>query len=292
MKLQIPQPTPITLDTDIDFMFTTPGILLKEGNQRLFNKVIISLRDKPTRKSAAINLDRIRCCIGDDFGYQPTDSTIWTSIRSRNIHRLTRNFLWKCMHNIYRIGQFWEHIPTLETVALCPTCRITESMEHIMLECQAPGQQQLWRLTEQLWRLRYHPWPKLNWGLLLGCNLSRFKSSKGKLIPAKNRFFAIIVSTAMQLIWNLRNERTFETNSLAFEAEVHNRSVSMINAALKRDCLLTNRNRFGPLALRKHLVLATWSGTLLNEDSLPDDWINSKRVLVGIRPITRKIGVG
>ncbi|KAJ7642518.1 hypothetical protein B0H17DRAFT_960125 [Mycena rosella] len=62
------------------------------GTERLFTKIIKSLRDKPTRKSTASNLDRIRCCIEETFGYQPTDSAIWTSIRSNNIHRLTRIF--------------------------------------------------------------------------------------------------------------------------------------------------------------------------------------------------------
>jgi hypothetical protein len=90
----------------------------------------------------------------------------------------------------------------------------------------------------------------------------------------------------------LRNERVLQTFTLATSNEIHNRWVSMINSALKRDKLLSNRVRFGSLAIKKQLVLNTWSGTLLDEDSLPDDWINSKGVLVGIRPATRKNGVG
>ncbi|KAJ7762994.1 hypothetical protein B0H16DRAFT_1219920, partial [Mycena metata] len=69
---------------------------------------------------------------------------------------------------------------------------------------------------------------------------------------------------------------------------IHNRWVSLINRALKRDILLTNQARFGSLAIKKQVVLNTWSGTLLEEDSLPDDWTKSKGVLVGIRPITRR----
>ncbi|KAJ7896141.1 hypothetical protein B0H13DRAFT_1624162 [Mycena leptocephala] len=161
-----------------------------------------------------------------------------------------------------------------------------------MLECNAPGQQQVWQLTERLWRLRFSTWPKLNWGLLLGCGLARFTSPNGKRAPSKNRFFTIIVSTSMYLIWNLRNKRVFETHTLASEAEIHDRWVELINSALKRDQLLTNRARFGSLATKKQLVLDTWSGALLDEDSLPDDWIKMKGVLVGIRPNTRNNGVG
>ncbi|KAJ7477435.1 hypothetical protein FB451DRAFT_1032759 [Mycena latifolia] len=99
-------------------------------------------------------------------------------------------------------------------------------------------------------------------------------------------FFTITVLTSMHFIWNLSNEKLFETKTLAFEAEIHNRWVSMINSTLKRDKLLTNRARFGSLATKKQLVLDTWSGTLLDEESLPDDWIKLKGVLVGIRPNT------
>jgi hypothetical protein len=64
------------------------------------------------------------------------------------------------------------------------------------------------------------------------------------------------------------------------------------NTALKRDKLLTNRAHFGSLEIKKQLVLDTWSGALLDEDSLPDDWTRSEGVLVGIRPITRNNRVG
>ncbi|KAJ6482673.1 hypothetical protein C8R45DRAFT_831025 [Mycena sanguinolenta] len=66
----------------------------------------------------------------------------------------------------------------------------------------------------------------------------------------------------------------------------------MVNAALKRDIRLTNKIRFGGLSLRRQLVLDTWSGTLADEDSLPDDWINTKGVLVGIWPINNRFGIG
>ncbi|KAJ7735928.1 hypothetical protein B0H16DRAFT_1326836, partial [Mycena metata] len=113
-------------------------------------------------------------------------------------------------------------------------------------------------------------------GLILGCSLARFKSHTRKPVPAQNRFYTIIVTISMKLIWNLRNERMFETHCAATDKEIHNRWVSLINSALKRDILLTNQARFGSLAIKKQVVLNTWSGTLLEEDSLPDDWTKSK----------------
>ncbi|KAJ6490089.1 hypothetical protein C8R45DRAFT_1053237 [Mycena sanguinolenta] len=205
----------------------------------------------PSRNILAVGFFQIRCSVQDEFDFEPTDAAIWSSIRSANIHRLTRNFLWKCLHNVFHVGEVWDHVPNLEFLGECQTCRVPESMEHILLESNARGQNQVWHLAEKLWKSRYQNWPNLNWGLVLGCGLTRFKSLLGMIVPAKNRFFTII-----------------------------------------RDIILTNKIRFGGLSLRRQLVLDTWSGTLADEDSLPDDWINTKGVLVGIWPINNRFGIG
>ncbi|KAJ6460550.1 hypothetical protein C8R45DRAFT_842622 [Mycena sanguinolenta] len=167
-----------------------------------------------------------------------------------------------------------------------------ESMEHILLECEKPGRREVWRLTESLWQLKFSDWPKMNWGLLLRCGLARFWSSQGKILPAKNRLFPIVVSISMRIIGYLRNQCVFETHSSPSEQEINSHWVSMMNATLRQDQLLTNTARFGDLAIKKQLVLNTWGGTLFDEDSLPDDWTKTKGVLVGIQLITREIGVG
>jgi hypothetical protein len=132
----------------------------------------------------------------------------------------------------------------------------------------------------------------MNWGLILGCNLLRFKSGNGIAIPAKGRLFAILVSVAWHLIWKLRVSRVISSpDRIPTEAEIHNQWLKSINRALQRDRLLTDKIKFGPLALKKQLVLNTWSGLLFNEDSLPDDWTH-EGVLVGMRPMTAKIGIG
>ncbi|KAJ7216254.1 hypothetical protein C8J57DRAFT_1096174, partial [Mycena rebaudengoi] len=116
----------------------------------------------------------------------------------------------------------------------------------------------------------------------LGCNLVKFKSDKGVIQPAKGRLFAILVSVAWHLIWNLRCSRGIATpDRILTTAQIHNQWLNAVNAALRRDRLLTDEIKFGPLRLKKQLVLNTWSGLLMDEDSLPDD-STSEGVLVGI----------
>jgi hypothetical protein len=52
----------------------------------------------------------------------------------------------------------------------------------------------------------------------------------------------------------------------------HNHWLRLVNSALRHDRILTDKVKFGPPVLRKQIVLNTWSGLLMDEDSLPDDW--------------------
>ncbi|KAJ6512809.1 hypothetical protein C8R45DRAFT_813174, partial [Mycena sanguinolenta] len=112
------------------------------------------------------------------------------------IQRKTRNFLWKCVHNIFRLGDFWKHIDNLQVFSLCTHCKVDKALKYIMLESAAPGQHQIWALCARLWSYKYSlsTWPQLSWGVLLGCNLLKFTSTTGKPIPNKQRLFVVLVS--------------------------------------------------------------------------------------------------
>ncbi|KAJ7882339.1 hypothetical protein B0H13DRAFT_1573459, partial [Mycena leptocephala] len=65
--------------------------------------------------------------------------------------------------------------------------------------------------------------------------------------------------------------------------EVHNRWVKIMNERLEIDINLTNRSKYGKQhALSPALVLDTWRRTLLDEGTLPADWLREPGVLVGI----------
>ncbi|KAJ7195055.1 hypothetical protein GGX14DRAFT_377294, partial [Mycena pura] len=256
---------------------------ISQGSQQLFTKILKGRRPQPFRKATFINLDRIRCSVHELSQYTPTDEMIWKFIRSTNLRRLHRELFWKSIHNIFRVGDFWTHIENLETIVVCPTCAVPESLEHIAMECDASGAKLIWQLTEKLWSMKYSNWPILSWGLILGCNLVKFKHSNGKIIPAMGRLFAILVSTAWHTIWNIRNDKVLKNpHRNITDVEIHNRWLKSVNSALGRDRILTNKIKFGNLALNKDLVLRTWSGLLMNEDALPDDWTYTVGVLVGI----------
>ncbi|KAJ7269036.1 hypothetical protein C8J57DRAFT_947103, partial [Mycena rebaudengoi] len=137
----------VELDTQVDVMFENPGMLLCRGSQRYFTKIIKSLRTRPYRKNTFTNLDRIRCSVEEVSGHTASDETIWKSVRSVTLQCLTREFYWKCIHNTFKVGDYWSHINTLESRGRCSVCDVTETLEHIALECEVPGQKIIWNLT-------------------------------------------------------------------------------------------------------------------------------------------------
>jgi hypothetical protein len=190
------------------------------------------------------------------------------------------------------VGDFWYHIDTLELQGRCHVCGVPETLEHIALECDAPGQKLIWDLTREIWSKKYDRFPEMSWGLVLGCNLVKFKTVKGVILPEKGRLFAILVSIAWHQIWNLRTTRVITSpGKIISTTENFNQWLKAVNGALQRDRLLTDRLSFGPLAIKKQLVLNTWSGLLKDEDSPPDNWTH-EGFLVGMRPINDRHGIG
>ncbi|KAJ7860650.1 hypothetical protein B0H13DRAFT_2237362 [Mycena leptocephala] len=227
-------------------------------------------------------LDRTRYAVKAQCGKVPMDEDIWQSIRHKDIDRRVRNFLWRSMHQSYKCGTYWRNIPSFEHWAVCPVCDVEETIEHILFECNAPGQELIWNLCRELWEKKYNTMPNMSFGLVLGCGFAEFRNSKGKKMAQANRFFKIIVSESAFLRWKIRCERVISGESPHSESEIHNRWVACINKRLKIDRLLTDRSRYGSRAMDTKTVLKTWDGVLMDNQNLPDNWIWQSGVLVGI----------
>ncbi|KAJ7249023.1 hypothetical protein C8J57DRAFT_1079970 [Mycena rebaudengoi] len=165
------------------------------------------------------------------------------------------------IHNTFRVGDFWSYTDTPEIRGRCHLCNTPKTLEHIALDCDTtPDRKIMWSLTVQLWSGKYADWPTWGWGLILGCNQIRFKSPKGTSLPGKARLFAILVSIVWYLTWSLRGDRVVRNPEMIPSAESNqNCWLKAVNTVLQRDCILTNKTKFGPLVLKKQLVLNIWS---------------------------------
>ncbi|KAJ7191841.1 ribonuclease H-like protein [Mycena pura] len=266
---------------------TLPGLRLQGNRQKNFYR---SIREEKTEKlrarpSTANKLKVIRDAVYDTFGREVTDAQIWNSLLVKDFLPRPSQFFWKCVHNAHKVGSYWTHIPDCGDRATCRDCGEPEDLEHILVRCESPGREMIWAAAQTLWLERQKTWPEISLGTILGCGLAEFRDSRGKIDRGAQRLYRVLISESAYLIWRLRNERVIDRDGEpASEEEIMNKFKFAINQRLQMDRLLANRPRRGKLPrLPPKLVLATWSGIMDNEHSLPTDWLGEPRVLVGNR---------
>ncbi|KAK0486816.1 ribonuclease H-like protein [Armillaria luteobubalina] len=256
-------------ETDIDLEFNVDRAKLSSLTQSQAYHLIQSLKSIKAWPSAEQIVKQVSETIKDINGVEPLHSRLWSSIRSKDTSRQVRGFLWKALQNTFKIGSFWE--------CECPHCKVTESMEHILVDCNIEGQALLWRLARELWEERGNKWIPQTLGLALGSTLVQIKTKKGKVNRASTRLYHILMTETRHIQHG--DDKVKDWHS---QEEIRRMWIDKMNQRLTIDRLLVNRCRYGSKALTKALVLSTWRGTLLNERSLPEDWIDQDGVLVGI----------
>ncbi|KAJ7321907.1 hypothetical protein DFH08DRAFT_818285 [Mycena albidolilacea] len=260
--------TPESKEWDLTIPIGTalPGLSLQGNRQRIF---YCSIREEKTknmapRPSTMKSLELVQKTVEDTFGRYVSDTDVWRAVYVKDILPRTAQFLWKGLHNAHRISKYWTHIPECEDCTICKACNTTEDLAHILVKCQSPGQEIIWKAAESLWLEKETQWPAVSLGTILGCGLAEFRDKKNKL---KHDYGMIGL---------------YPDGEQTTEDEIVKKWKYAINQQLQVDKILANRPTKGKRpTLAPQLVLATWSDTLDNEQSLPADWLREPRVLVG-----------
>jgi ribonuclease HI len=97
-------------------------------------------------------------------------------------------------------------------------------MEHILSQCEIPGQKEVWDLAKELWTKRNPNWPWPGIGTIISAGLANFKNDEGKIKPGEARLYRILMAESAHLIWKIRCERLMQRNGThPTETEVHNK---------------------------------------------------------------------
>ncbi|KAJ3885656.1 hypothetical protein GG344DRAFT_58859 [Lentinula edodes] len=134
-------------------------------------------------------------------------------------------------HNAYKNGEYWDTIPDYEICANCSECRVTDSLEHILTECNCPVQDLIWRLGQELWENKRSAWVKPHFGIILGWGLANFKNDDNKPLSGDSRLYTILISESAYLIWKLRCERVIGGKAPPTENEIIRRCVKSMPRA-------------------------------------------------------------
>ncbi|KAL1941465.1 hypothetical protein VTO73DRAFT_7282 [Trametes versicolor] len=268
--------------------FTPRGASLLRLTQKLAYQGIRLWNGSSTRPTTLKNVLEVQSAIQSASGTRPATNAVWTLLRKDPISRKIRDFMWKALHGGHRVGKYWTHIPGYEGRSLCNHCGVPETMAHILCECEAPGQSTAWALARGLLSKKAIALPTVSAGLALGGHTYVAKGEEDKVLHGTTRLARLVLPETAYLIWVLRCERVIgEREPLPGGLEddyVERRWLSAMSKRLLTDCALTAVRIAGKPVLQPHAVEATWTGTLQDESSLPQDWTRTPGVLVG-RPL-------
>ncbi|KIY53322.1 hypothetical protein FISHEDRAFT_22006, partial [Fistulina hepatica ATCC 64428] len=263
--------------------FAPSGAKLQDLTIKRSYREILRRRTPVRRKKTKAQLELCRDAIKANQSASPSNETIWRSLSDDDFSNKQDTFFWKTIHDAFKTGDFWKHIPNFEGRGVCPECGTKEDLEHVLLKCKIPGQKVIWQLAKALVEKRGIAWPDLSLGLIMSVGLLEPQGNEGTFKLGDRRLLKIVIAESAYLIWVIRCERRIEheddRNKWKSDEHIINLWIQTVNQRLSIDRLSTNRFKFGKMALKKEAVLETWSGVLLNEDSLPDDWIMEPRVL-------------
>ena len=274
---------------DIEPRFNLTGAKLKTLTQALAYKGIRESKSVKPRQTTERNLQRLRDKLEQQH-YNAQDEVIWKGIRHKDIRRPIRDFMWKTIHGAHKIGTFWTKIPNYEQRAECGKCKTLDSMEHILGECKAEGQQTIWTEAKRLWEKTGQKWIKPSSDDAILASTQTWKHpTTGKRRPGIERLWRILITESIYMIWKLRCERVIGKEDEEWE---HSKETvkaawrSQITARLHLDLELIRR-RYGARAQQRATVLKTWTSVLADLESLPDDWTKQIGFLVGRMPRVR-----
>ncbi len=281
-------PTPGSIRLTIPPLLNVTGAKLQAITQKLAYRAIRARKDAGTnsRPRTVANLDRITSGLHAAFGIHVHDATVWKSLRSKHLTRLTSQFMWMAIHDAYMIGTHWRR-PNMSTELqareMCSACGESESMSHIMLECQATGQELAWKLLKRTWNLTGAEWIAPCWGSVFGAACVAIKKSDGSRRTALENLWCILCSETSHLIWRLRCERVIQKDGAEFtESEITNRFYAALDTRLDLDRRTSTMAR-GKRALKPLDVERIWLLIIERNTNLPPNWVVDGGVLVGIR---------
>ncbi|KDQ58375.1 hypothetical protein JAAARDRAFT_716430 [Jaapia argillacea MUCL 33604] len=276
------------LDLSVQPSFRLSGAKLAAVTQAIAYRGIRERARRKERRKSVQSLDLVRSNLEEVHGHLESDKAIWAGTRSKDIQRKIGQFLFMAIHQTHKIGTFWTNIPNYEERGRCGECDgEIESMEHILLECQAKERQQIWKMAEDLWPPGRGDWPRMRLGLIMGCGSVKVHAPQEegrdpKVDRGATRLMRILISESAHLIWVMRCQRVIQGVALTQDS-IARRWQNAVNQRLMTDRVLETRTKKKPRG-GSGQTEQTWEGTLQDELQLPDNWATTLEVLVGIKP--------
>ncbi|KAI0667436.1 ribonuclease H-like protein, partial [Trametes maxima] len=262
-----------------------PGAALTEITQKVAYKGIREWNGEQRRERSTEIVEKIRNEVEMLTGIKHKEGTVWKAIRKEPTQRKIRDFHWIAMHQAHKVGDYWKHIPGFEHRRECKRCNVTETMTHILTECHAKGQKEIWEMTRKTLDERGIKLPEISLGLALSGPLLTLEDAKGKPKKGLTRLAKILIAESTYLIWVLRCQRVIDWESTDrqehSEREIKMRWKATMDKRYEMDIAMTNKRVAGNKAIHKALVKETWEGISARRNDDGNRQNRGSGVLVG-----------
>ncbi|KAI9056335.1 hypothetical protein FKP32DRAFT_1585589 [Trametes sanguinea] len=272
---------------DIPAAFRLTGAKVAVMTQRLAYRAIRAAATLQTvpRRAATANLDEAKREIARVSGVSLSDEAIWKARRASIISKEYAQFIWKCIHDAFMVGHHWlkDRMPDeLRERATCKKCGAVDTLQHILVDCDAVGRQTVMTLLKKLCQRAGLTWTEPTWGLILGAHCVPSTQQPRRTSQAKGKLRAILWTESVHLVWKLRCERVIQNENREFtREEVANRWHSAINLRIEQDRRMTSL-ALGKKAANPDEVRDIWERALDDRANIPARWASEYGVLVGI----------
>ena len=193
--------------------FDLQGAKLSTITQAIAYRGIRNSKTPPKRTSTERNLNTTKIALSEYNKTRETTRNIWKNMRNQAIRPKIQQFLYKATHEAFKIGPYWANIPDHEHRQRCPMCNTTETMTHILIECNATPVRTIWDLAQAHWPHARELWPNPSLGIILGCGSlalpdtpadrqRRDEIDRRLTKRGPNRLLQILISESAHLIWS------------------------------------------------------------------------------------------
>jgi hypothetical protein len=163
-------------------------------------------------------IDEAKDKVQEFTGLRPTNEKLLKGIRTIKVPPRVRDHMRTMLTGRIKCGTYWNKIPGHEEKAICPFCKkkqnieITETEQHLWLECTNSGQIQAWNTARELWcKSTDRNWPDITLGLIRGAATLSLEGDTRK----DSERLRILISMTVWAIWKSKIKISINNQDVA-----------------------------------------------------------------------------
>ena len=148
----------------------------------------------------------------------PTNKRLLKGVKVLGIPPCLKDHMRALLISRTKCSPFWNNIQGHAQKASCSVCKRTqgwdmsESEEHLWLQCEYNGQQMAWDMAKRIWnKLTDRDWLNISMGLIKGAPAMAFEHDNNK----DSQRLKIFISLTTWVIWKSRNKSTMNNEEIS-----------------------------------------------------------------------------